>query len=91
MSKTKTLNSHLYLMRIKHNALKLRSKYQIPFRLYYLISQLTINSDLEYIRLLIELSELYLRVPNFYKKHFAKSVEVTNEINHILSERGYNV
>lgn len=54
---------------LKYNALDLRKKYQLPYKIVYFIEQLTIDDSIEWLNHLKEQCELMLRVKGFYKRH----------------------
>lgn len=75
----------LLLARVKKNTITLRSSYQLPLYLTKLILDLNVHSDEVYIKDLMNLSTLYLRVKNFYKK-FPQFEEVyKKEITEFIS------
>lgn len=54
---------------LKYNALKLRKNFQLPYKLVYFINQLTSDSDINWFKYLISMSEHLLRVKGYYKKY----------------------
>lgn len=54
---------------LKFNAYKLHGKHQLPTALFVRIQKLNAKSSVEYIRVLSQMSEHYLRVEGYYKKY----------------------
>lgn len=82
--KTKTKKNKAKLEVVKYYALQLRGRYQIPYRLCYLITQLEKGSDLELVEYLLDACEHYLRVRGYYKKFPQIEEKANKEI-----EEGY--
>lgn len=80
MKKKKTSKSQIELL--KYYALKLRSLYQIPFRLCYLITKIDKETDIRVVKYLKDATEDYLRVKNYYLVH----ARLENEYNKVIQE-----
>lgn len=68
------------LATLKYNAVKLRANYQIPLRLYLLISALTDKSTEKQVKFLINKSEQLMRVRGFYKKYHDQDISVSKQL-----------
>ena len=66
MSKIK---NKINISTLKVYAVRLRANSQLPFYLYYLISQLTPQTDIKIVALLSRLSEDLMRLKGYYKKY----------------------
>lgn len=77
------ISGNIYLSKIKTNAVKLRGNYQLPSKLVYYIMQLSTDCNEYWIQLLMEYSEIWLRIKGFYKKY--PSYE--REYNDIITEK----
>ena len=74
---------------IKCRTLELRSKRQIPLILAKLISELTGKEDTKYLEYLIEMSEHFLRVPNYYKKYPQEEKHAEDVVLYGLKSLGF--
>lgn len=83
--------SSLKLEVVKYNALKLRKNYQLPYQLVYYINQLDKESDINWVKYLVSMSEHLLRVKGYYKKYpIAEedaNEQLRNDFNKFFSNR----
>lgn len=77
------------LSKLKFNAYTLRSKYQIPKKLYTLIVKLDGSESEDYVKLLEDLAEHYMRVRYYYLKYNNIENDISNDIDKLLTEKGY--
>lgn len=73
---------NLRIARIKHLAIQLRAKYQIPSELSYRISLLDKNSKSSTITYLMEQCKHMLRITNYYKNYR----DIEKEYNEIIKK-----
>ena len=81
----KTIKNNLKLSKIKGYAIRLRSNYQLPYYLCYLIRNLDSTSSDSYIESLKRDSEHFLRIKGYYKRY----PMIEEETNTLLKEK-YN-
>lgn len=74
---------------LKSKTYQLRAYGQIPYALTYLIYQLTEEDDVNYLELLMALSERYLRVKGYYKRYKQEEEIAKQEIILALEKMGY--
>lgn len=72
--------SKVSLAVLKYDALRLRKKFQLPYKLTYYIMQLTKESDVNWVNYLIHQSEHMLHIPKYYKKY----PDIERECNEII-------
>lgn len=79
----------LKLAIIKNLALKLNTAKQLPFKLVKAIIDLTPEDSNEKVKLLMALTEHYLRVKNYYKNYADAHKQANADIEALLKEKGY--
>ena len=77
----KKLKSNLQLAKLKNSAMKLRADYQIPYILWDMIRELSIDSSVAYINSLKSDTEHYLRIKGYYKKYPSLEKAVNDELS----------
>lgn len=77
------------LVKLKFNAYKLKESGCIPTFLFKKISVLGVDSPLDQVNFLKDLTYKYLRIKDYYFRFPADCKLVEDEINKIYKERGY--
>lgn len=73
--------SNLLLAKLKSSAMKLRANYQIPYVLWDLIRDLSVDSSVAYVNSLKSDTEHYLRIKGYYKKYPSLEKAVNDELS----------
>ena len=73
--------SNLQLAKLKSSAMKLRANYQLPYILWVMIRELSIDSSVAYINSLKSDTEHYLRIKGYYKKYPSLEKVINDELS----------
>lgn len=79
------LKQKIKLSNLKYKALELRAKRQLPYQLVQYINDLTDKSDVNYVQLLMNLTEHYLRVPRYYAKYKDAEYQANEDIKRLVT------
>lgn len=77
------------LILLKNNALKLNANKQLPFELVHRILVLKDDSDINYVKFLMELCTHYLRIKNYYKIFANAEKQANDDIKGMLKDKGF--
>ena len=87
--KKKNTRVKIQLVLLKTNAMKLNANKQLPFELVHRIQLLKEDSDINYVKFLMELCTHYLRIKNYYKTFAEAEKQANEDIKGMLKDKGY--
>jgi len=76
MSKKSGLKERILLARLKYKTLDLYSNGQLPFALVKYIDNLTLDDDVDYVKMLMSCVDTCLRVRGYYHNHRQEEKEI---------------